>query len=104
MIELKNFSGKMNLDTEKYRVPPNDFIDALNITRDAQGAAQDKVVSNIVGNTLVSYTLPVGTNKRIGSRPDLIRNRIYAFIWNSNGYHSIIYWNKSTNTISKLIK
>ena len=37
-----------------------DYIDALNITKDAQGRGQDKVVSNIVGNTLIPYTLPDG--------------------------------------------
>jgi hypothetical protein len=41
--------------------------DALNITRDAEGIGQDNVVSNINGNQRVLYTLPAGTNKRIGN-------------------------------------
>lgn len=101
--QVKIFNGKMNQDTELYRVPDIDYIDALNITRDAEGSGKDKVVSNIVGNKQVAYTLPLGVNKRIGSYPDLIRNRIYYFVWNSNGNHSILFYNKSNNTISKLL-
>ena len=103
MISNRIFSGKLNLDTHDYRVPPGDFVGALNITRDAQGAGQDLITSNIVGNTNVSYSLPAGTNKRIGSRQDAIRNRIYYFVYNSNSNDLILYYDKSTNTISKLL-
>ena len=70
MIINTPFSGKLNLDDAEYRVSNNDYIDALNITKDAQGAGQDKVVSNILGNTLIPYTAPTGTNKVIGFYAD----------------------------------
>lgn len=100
----RSFNGKLNLDTNPNRIPPPDYIDALNITRDAQGSGQDKVVTNIDGNQVVLYTLPTGTNKRIGSRADSIRNRIYYWVWNSNGYNLWLYYDRNTNTVIKLIE
>lgn len=98
------FNGKMNLDASPYRVQPSDYIDALNITIDAQGEGRDRVVSNIVGNTLVPYTLPTGQNKSIGRYEDVVRNRIYDFIWNSNGNHLVRFYDPATNTITTLIE
>ena len=103
MIDNRVFSGKMNLDADNYRLPQGDYKYALNITRDARGESQDQVVSNIVGNRVIDDTLPAGTNKVIGYKEDLIRNRVYFFVWNSGGYHSIRYFNKSDETISVLL-
>ena len=50
MIQARGFHGKLNQDDNAYRLPKEDHIDALNITRDAQGGGQDIAVSNIVGN------------------------------------------------------
>ena len=99
MIEIRGFNGKLNLDEQEYRIPNGDFVDALNITRDAQGHGQDMVVSNVVGNLIVSDTLPSGTSKVIGNYPDRTRNRIYYFTWNSDGYNRISYYDRTTNSI-----
>ena len=99
MIINTPFSGRLNLDDADYRISNNDYIDALNITKDAQGAAQDKVVSNIQGNTLIPYTAPNGTNKVIGFYADKVRNRAYYFLWNSNGFNTILYYDLNTNAV-----
>lgn len=104
MIINTPFSGKLNLDDAEYRVSNNDYIDALNITKDAQGAGQDKVVSNILGNALISYTAPTGTNKVIGFYADKVRNRAYYFLWNSSGFNSIIYYDLNNQSITTLLK
>ena len=104
MIINTPFSGKLNLDDAEYRVGNNDYIDALNITKDAQGAGQDKVVSNILGNTLISYNAPTGSNKVIGFYADKIRNRAYYFLWNSNGFNSIIYYDLNNQSITTVLK
>lgn len=101
---IRDFSGRLNYDDAPNVLPPKDYADALNITRDAQGTGQDRIVSNIVGNTLVPYSLPAGTNKFIGGREDLVNNRAYLFIWNSNGNHLILYFDRASNTIIKLIE
>ena len=100
MIEIRGFNGKLNQDDNPYRLPKNDYIDALNITRDAQGHGQDEVVSNIVGNDLVYHEPPdVGTNKVIGSYADRTRNREYFFTWNDEAYHRISYYDRTLDTI-----
>src|ERR1051326_3934165 len=104
MIINRVFNGKLNLDVQNYRVQEGDFVDALNITRDSPGEGQDIVVTNVVGNTKVSYTLPTGTNKVIGKFPDKIRNRVYIAVWNSNDNDLWLYYDKDTDTIIKLIE
>jgi len=98
------FNGKMNLDVAEYRIDNGDYIDAVNITKDAQGIGQDRVISNILGNTLIPYTLPSGENKVIGFYPDKVRNRAYYFLYNTNGYNSIIYYDLSNNTVVKVLE
>ena len=104
MIINTPFSGKLNLDDAVYRITNNDYIDSLNITKDAQGDAQDKVVSNILGNTLISYTAPSGTNKVIGFYSDRVRNRAYYFLWNSNGYNTILYYDLNADTVVTVLQ
>ena len=104
MIEVRNFSGKLNFDDNAYRVPKGDYTDALNITRDAQGDGQDMVVSNIVGNQIVEGEYLSGYSKVIGNFADKTRNRVYYFAWNSNGFNRISYYDLNTETIIILIE
>jgi len=97
------FTGKLNTDVDPFRLPNTDYIDALNVTTDSQGSAQDLVLSNVNGNQQVSYSLPSGTNKVIGFYPDKVRNRGYYFVWNSNGNHSILYYNAITDAVVKVL-
>ena len=100
----REFNGKMNLDSSENKMPQGDYSNALNITRDSQEGSQDNIVTNILGNQRVLYTLPAGTNKRIGSKADVKRNRIYYFIWNSNGNNLWLYYDKNTDTITKILE
>ena len=98
------FNGKLNLDVADYRISNGDYKDALNITKDAQGKGQDRVVSNILGNINIPYTLPSGTNKIIGFYADKIRNRAYYFLWNNNGYNSILYYDSNANVVVRVLE
>ena len=102
MEEVKIFNGKLNLDNSLYRMPPNDFIAALNISRILE------VIHNINGNILVNnpylYITAGAVNKEIGRYEDRTRNRIYYFIWNSVNYHLICYYDAGLNTIVKVLK
>lgn len=100
----KSFSGKLNFDDQYFRVNPNDYVDALNISRDAEEDWQDVVVTNIRGNRSVSFTLPSGINKTIGRFEDVTRNKIYIFRWNSNNYDTISYYDKTTGVIVKVFE
>jgi len=101
MIEVKVLNGKLNKDSDLYRMPSNDFTDALNITRN-----NTEIVYNLEGNQVVvnPYLSWSGINKRIGSYADKTRNRIYSFIWNSEGYHLICYYQAGSNTFYKLLQ
>jgi hypothetical protein len=103
MIINNPFSGKLNLDDADYRISNNDYIDALNITKDALSTASDKVVSNIEGNTLIPYSAPSGINKVIGFYSDKVRNRAYYFLWNSNGFNTILYYDLNTNAVVPIL-
>jgi hypothetical protein len=54
MIEVKQLVGKMDLDSSPYKVAKEDYIQALNITKDAVEGSNDVAVTNIVGNRLVA--------------------------------------------------
>lgn len=104
MVEVKALNGNLDLDSSPYRVAPNDYIDSLNTTKDAIEGSNDKVRSNIVGNQLVTYTLPSGTNKTIGAYPNAVRNTVLELIYNSNDYHSIVEYNNTTRTRTKVFE
>lgn len=104
MIDVTNFSGKMDLDTSPFRVAPNDYVDALNITKDAVEGSNDKIVTDIVGNRLVSYTYQAGTNKTIGACANTVRNTVLECAYNSNGYHSVIEYDNTTRTRTKVFE
>src|SRR5574342_86869 len=87
------FNGKLNLDDNLSLLAQGDFIDALNITRDQVASLRDLAVSNLVSNQIRrTYALPSGTNMVIGAKADVLKNRVYYFVWNSNGVHRIEYY------------
>jgi hypothetical protein len=99
------FSGRLNLDDADFRIlGRGDYIDAVNVTRDSPGEGQDTVVSNNIGNVLIPYTLPSGTNKVIGSREDKKRNRLYYCVWNSTKKHSILYYDANKKYVVKVLE
>lgn len=105
MVMLRDFSGNLNLDQSIFRVPAGDYVQALNITRDSESSGQDLVVSNIVGNQQVLYNFQPGTtNICIGAYNDNIKDRVIYFVWNNQGYHSILKYENSTRTITKILE
>lgn len=100
---INNFRKGMNLDDSPLQLQDNSYIDALNITIDSIERNQDYAATNIVGNRLVNYSLPTGTNVVIGVKDDLIRNRVIYFVWNSYSQHLILKYNNTTRTISKIL-
>lgn len=102
--ELKRILRRMNLDDSFYNLGREDYADALNVTKDAQEASQDISITNIIGNRLVPYNKPAGTNAIIGAKADVLKNRVFEFIWNSNGKHSIVIYDNATRVRTKLIE
>lgn len=104
-VTEKFFTGNLNLDASKYRIPAGDYMDALNLTRDSQGDYTDGPFSNLVGNTAISYAdKPDGDSVTIGAFPDRIRNRVIYFNWNSLGYHGIYTMQEDTRVVTKIFE
>lgn len=96
-VELKNnFNRGMDLDTSPFAFPKDAYIDALNITRDATEGSNDGFPTNMIGNRIVTFNNPTGTNKIIGAFPYPLRNVTIEFLYNSNGYNSIIEFDRAT--------
>lgn len=102
---VRIFNGKMDKDTHPFRVKPEDYLDAVNVTKDSEGEGTDGPVTNIPGNLLVSYSGITSTLfKCIGQFPDKVRNRVYYFVWAANGHNQILFYNKTTNAIVKVLE
>lgn len=105
MVDIKNdFTGGLDLDTSKFLLKKNTYIDALNITRDAIESGYDLVPTNIISNRLVDYALPPGRNKTIGFFPFMLRNSAYYIVWNQYNVHSVLEYNNTTRTIAKVFQ
>lgn len=105
MIENKVFAGGgLNQDVDNNFLKSNDWKDALNIRVTDRLNNTDNIISNIKGNTSVSYTLPAGTNKCIGEYANEQTGKYYSFIWNSSGNHSITEYDPTLNTIVKVLE
>jgi hypothetical protein len=103
-VDIKSRLLRMNLDDSYYDLGKEDYVDALNITHDAQQQSQDIISTNITGNRFVPYNKPAGTNVTIGAKADVVRGRVFEFIWNSQDYHSIVIFDAATRTRTKLIE
>lgn len=99
--DKKRLIGGMNRDVNIKNVPPNDYIYSLNCSN-----SKDEYIGTIVnikGNTVVSFTLPEGYNKVIGTCPDETNNTLYYFLYNRNNHHAILRYNIDNNTIDKIV-
>jgi hypothetical protein len=101
MLSTRAFTGKMNLDTPPERLPQGDYLDALNIERDG---STEKMVGGLRGTRLVAYALPAGTNEVIGRGADEVRGRLYYAVQNSGGNHSLLYYDRGTDAIVKVLE
>lgn len=105
MIEVRNnFSSGLDQDSDYYALGQHVFVDSLNITLDSIARNTDKVPSNIVGNRILYYVFPSGTNLAIGAIANPVRNTIISFVYNSNGNHSIIEYNLTSRTSIKVFE
>lgn len=105
MIEVRNnFSSGLDQDSDYYALGQHVYTESLNITLDSIARNTDRVVSNVVGNRVISYVFPSGNNQCIGAIANPVRNTIISFVYNSNGYHSIIEYNISTRASVKVFE
>lgn len=85
-MAIKSQHTFIGLDTDiaDRFVKEGSFRDSLNIHIGSSENDSIFSVENIKGNSIVSYTLPSGTNKIIGSHEDITNRCIYYFLCNSS--------------------
>jgi hypothetical protein len=101
-IERKKFSGVMNLDDPNEALIGTHHKDAKNVV--FRGNPEDMRIENIKGNqSVLNSNLQAGTNVCIGSYYDELKQRLFYFVYNSNGYDAIFIYNTITRGISRAL-
>jgi hypothetical protein len=101
-IERKQFSGVMNLDDPNEVMVGTHHREAFNVL--FKGNPGEMRAEGIPGNRSVANAgLQSGTNVCIGSYYDELKQRVFYFVYNSNGFDAIFVYNTITRGISTLL-
>ena len=101
-IERKVLSGIMNMDDPNDAMPGMHHKDAQNIT--FKGNTGQLRAEGVPGNQLVTNSnLQSGTNTCIGAYYDELKQRVFYFIANSNGYDGIYIYSTISKAITPLL-
>ena len=103
-IDKRIFTGGLDRDSDERIVQNGDYRYALNIRNTSSDGDEVGTVQNVQGNLLVSYSLPAGLNKVIGSCHHNADNTVYYFVWNNNGSHSILEYNSMNHNITQVLE
>ena len=101
-IERKQFSGVMNLDDPNEVMVGTHHREAFNVL--FKGNPGEMRAEGVPGNRLVTNAgLQAGTNVCIGSYYDELKQRVFYFVYNSNGFDAIFVYNTITRGVSTLL-
>lgn len=101
-IERKLFSGVMNLDDPNESMPSTHHKEAFNVL--FKGNPGEMRAESIPGNqSITNAGLQAGTNICIGSYYDELKQRVFFFVYNSNGYDAIFSYSTISRSISTLL-
>lgn len=104
MIQKKTFTNGMDWDTTDELLPQGKDRLRLNVRVMSSDNGSDGAIETMNGNTLVTFSLPAGTNTEIGSKEDPLRRRIYYFIHNSSNNHCILEYDSIAGTIATVFQ
>lgn len=104
LYDKRKLFGAMDQDSDPRFVQNPNYRYALNIINGKNEDDTLGVVRNIKGNTLVSTTLPTGTNIVIGAFEDKEKLKMYYFLHNSNNDHTIFEYDIDTGTIQEVVQ
>lgn len=101
-IERKLFSGIMNLDDPNEVMVGTHHREAFNVL--FKGNPGEMRAESVPGNRSVSNPeLAAGTNVCIGAYYDELRQRVFYFVYNSNGFDAIFSYDTITRNITRLL-
>ncbi len=98
-LEDKIPNNGMNRDDENRLVEKNEFRFALNLRGGSSDDDNIGTIENVKGTTEVTFDLPKGNNKVIGSHGDQTTNSNFFFLFNSLGNHTIYRYFPDTREI-----
>jgi hypothetical protein len=104
MIQKKIFTKGINSDTTDELLPNGMDRYRLNVRVLSSDGDSVGAIETVNGNSLVSYSLPAGTNKCIGAKEYTKLKKIYYFVYNSNANHCILEYNIATNIITLVLQ
>jgi hypothetical protein len=100
MQQKKSFTGGMDSDSAFEYIEQGRDRYRLNVRVLSSDTGQIGSVETVNGNTLVSFTLPLGLNTVIASTEYQLTKNNYYLVRNSLKNHSILEFNQVTNAVS----
>lgn len=96
MPYIKQLFRKMNLDADVRSLQPGDYRELTNgipVSPAISSYANPilGIISNVLGNALVSFSLPGGTNRVVGFLEDRAKKRSFYAVYNSTASNNSIY-------------
>ena len=103
-IQKLDFIKGMDKDSDVRYLQPGTYRDAENVRITNYEGGVKFSVSNMKGNTEISYTLPLGNNTVIGSFDDKQGQAVYYFVYNSATNHSILKYDYKLGVVNKILQ
>jgi hypothetical protein len=101
--DITVFNGGLNLDDEPTVIPNGDYQYAMAV-RNYDGLNKSTgVITNVKGNTIVSFGLPSGQNTVIGSCEFVEEKSIIYFVYNSLFKHCILQYDTQKKAVIKIL-
>jgi len=105
MSDNKDIISFLNtgLDTDSDLLALGDGNSRYRLNVSISDDGNNKVLTNIKGNTLKSHTLSTGDNKVVGTIEDKENDALIYFVNNSNNDHSIVRYNNSGGDFDNIL-
>jgi len=104
MQQKKIFTAGMDSDTSSEMMEMGRDRYRLNVRVLSSDNSTIGAIETVNGNSLVAFSLPDGNNTEIGSVEYFLGQKLYYFIYNSLGNHSILEFDSVANTIAKVFE
>ncbi len=94
----------MDSDTSDEFMSPESARKRINVRVLSSDNDQAGSIETVLGNTLVSYTLPLGSNTVIGSYEYIKTKKIYYFVYNSLSNHTILEYDYTLDAVTLVLQ
>lgn len=103
IVDSHNFIDGINTSIASELLPNTSARYILNCNILSQGAGSVGIITNVKGNTIISFDLPDGENKCIGTANDEENNKFGYLLWNSNSLHGLYIFDGLTKKITRYL-